>query len=122
MPRERLTTADNRRARSVLLRKADLIASLRVDRKRTGVPAIPHCTDYPGDRSSITITGDASSAFSDGHNTIGSTALFFKSDTDIDRYWKTTVRPRFATCDADAYKTTLRKDVTPAHSLRVGFH
>ena len=73
---------------------------------------IPHCADFPGDRSATTITGHAKSSFSDGVDVIGSSSTVFKSDGDLDRYWALTVRRRFASCDAKAYASTRRAGLT----------
>jgi hypothetical protein len=59
-----------------LLRLTDLVPSFRVDRTGRGAPQIPLCPGYPGDRSAITITGFASSSFTDGFDRMGSAALF----------------------------------------------
>jgi hypothetical protein len=124
VPREQLNAVDNRRARAALLRLSDLPRTFRVDRGLWGVPGIPQCSDYPGDRSGTTITGDAHASFTDGHNTMGSTTVFFKTPPDLDRYWALTVRPRFATCAADALLRGLRAGFTGktlfAGELRVG--
>jgi hypothetical protein len=111
-PRLQLRAADNRRAKSALLRRSDLISTFRVDPRGGGVPMIPRCADFPGDRSGITITGYAKSSFSDGVDVIGSSSTVFKSDGDLDRYWALTVRPRFASCDAKAYASTRRAGLT----------
>jgi hypothetical protein len=110
-PRKAYRPADVRRANSALLRKSDLIASFAVDPKEAGVPLIPHCPDFPGDRSNVTITGQAKSAFTDGTDAMGSSSLFFKTRSDLDRYWTATVRERFVSCDAELYATTRREGV-----------
>jgi hypothetical protein len=123
-PRERLTAADNGRAASALIRESDLIASFRVDPNRIAEPWIPHCANYPGDRSDITITGAKKSAFTDGLDGIGSTTLFFKSYGDLERYWLKTVRAQYAPCLAQVYAHTrqvgVRAQTLVAKQLRLG--
>jgi hypothetical protein len=111
-PRLELRAADNRRAKFALIRKSDLISGFRADPQVAGVPMIPHCTDFPGDRSGTTITGYAKSSFGDGMDVIGSSSTVFKSERDLDRYWALTVRPRFASCDASAYARTRAPGLT----------
>ncbi len=110
-PRDAYRPADVRRAQSALLRKSDLISSFDADPKEAGVPLIPHCSDFPGDRSNVTITGYAKSAFTDGPDAMGSSTLFFKTRADLNRYWAATVRQRFVSCDAEAYAASRREGV-----------
>jgi hypothetical protein len=123
-PRVQFRPADNRRAKASLLRRSDLIATFRRDPRGGGVPMIPHCQGFPGDRSGITITGYAKSAFTDGVDVMGSSSTVFRSDADLVRYWATTVRPRFATCDASAIRRSLGRGVKAttlfAKQLRLG--
>jgi hypothetical protein len=100
------------RAKRTVLRLADLIATFRIDRDGRGVPMIPHCGAYPGDRSNTTITGEASSSFTDGFNVMGSHAVFFKSQFDLEHYWQRTVRTRFATCDAYWIRHSIKRGAT----------
>ena len=110
-PRNAYRAADVRRATSALLRKSDLIASFAVDPKEAGVPLIPHCLDFPGDRSNVTVTGQAKAAFTDGADAMGSSTIFFKKRSDLDRYWASTVRERFVSCDAELYAASRREGV-----------
>jgi hypothetical protein len=107
LPRDRPNASDTRRARQSLLRLTDLVPSFRVDRRGRAAPQIPLCPGYPGDRSAITITGFASSAFTDGFNQMGSAVLFFKTYSDMESYWRLTARPAFAKCDASLLRTEL---------------
>jgi hypothetical protein len=110
-PRNRLTVADNRRAKSVVVRRLDLLPSYRVDTTGTALPKIPRCAAYPGDRADITITGSARVGYTNGGSTIGSTALFFKNERNLEAYWRKTVRPEYATCFAEYYAKTRRAGV-----------
>jgi hypothetical protein len=101
-PRHELNAGDMRRARAAVLTSADLPSwGFRSD--PGAVPQIPVCGDYPGDRSGTTETGKATSSFSAGTPIIGSKVLFFKTPPDLDRYWKLTVRKRFASCDVQTW-------------------
>ena len=111
-PTKRLTAADNRRAKSVVVRSSDLLASYRVDTTGTALPGIPHCEGYPGDRSGIRITGSARAGFTNNSSTIGSTVTFFKSQRDLETYWRKTVRAEYVTCFAQYYATSRRTGVT----------
>jgi hypothetical protein len=107
-PRSQHTTADTLRAKRTVIRLSDLPTTFRIDRTGRGVPMIPQCGAYPGDRSNTTITGEATSSFTDGFDITGSRALFFKSGFDIERYWRQTVRAAFAACDAYVLKQNLK--------------
>jgi hypothetical protein len=72
---------------------------------------IPHCGNYPGDRSSTTVTGEAKSTFIGGTPIIGSKTLFFKSQLDLERYWQETVQKAFATCEAHLYATSRKANI-----------
>jgi len=92
------SAADNASAKSSVIRFSDLVKGFRVDTKQGRTPVIPHCESYPGDRSDITVTGAASSSFMHSSNSISSTALFFKTWADSDRYWQKTIRPKYVQC------------------------
>jgi hypothetical protein len=109
LPRQELNAADTRRAKASLLRPSDFRGLMHMDSRGRGIPLIPHCSGYPGDRSGTTVTGKASSSFTDGFDVTGSTALFFKSQFDAIRYWKLTVRPVFAKCDAFQMRRNIKR-------------
>ena len=119
-PRKRLTAADNRRAKSAVVRKADLLPSYRLDSTGGALPSIPHCGGYPGNRSRITITGTARAGFTNGSSTIGSTVLYFKRQLDFEAYWRLTVQPTFATCHADLYAQARQAAGVTAETLEAG--
>ena len=101
-PLNRPNQADNVRARSALLRQADVFAGFSLERgEPLSAPRIPHCAGYPGDRSNITVTGSATSSFRKGDISMASTVLFFKTKADSDRYWRATVRFQYARCLAE---------------------
>lgn len=110
-PRLQLNPADVARARSAQLRVSDLPPIFRADPKGHAMPLIPRCADYPGDRSSTTVTGDAAATFAGGTPAVGSKTLFFRTQADLERYWKSTVRTRFVTCDAHVYVTTRKPNI-----------
>jgi hypothetical protein len=110
-PRVDLNAPDNQRAQSAVIRLSDLRpAPFRIDKKGRGVPMIPNCSNprYPGDRSATTVTGLASSSFTDGFDLMGSHTIFFKSQFDALEYWKQTALPGFATCEASLLKRQLK--------------
>lgn len=111
-PRNRLTAADNRRAKSAVVRRSDLLPSYRVDTTGLSLPGIPHCGTYPGDRSRITVTGSARAGFTNNSSMIGSTALFFKNEGNLEAYWRTTVRAEYVACFAEYWAKGRRAGVT----------
>lgn len=118
-PRESLTAADNAKARSVVIRRTDLNPLFRPAPNGSATDIIPHCAGYPGDRSSVTITGEAVSGFAYGADKVGSSVSFFKSQFDAERYWKLTVRKAFAPCKAYWLRRLLKRGVT-GRTLRAG--
>lgn len=113
-PVDRLTKADNARARSTVLRARDVFSNFTRDRSLSTAPTITHCDGYPGDRSGITVTGQARSAFKLRSYSIGSTALWFETTADANRYWTTTVRPQYVRCLAKGLRLTRNgESVTP---------
>jgi hypothetical protein len=97
-PLDRLNAADNARARSAVTRLADLVTGFRADRSAQRLPLIPHCDGYPGDRSHITITGEAASSYRHSSNSIASKVMYFRSYADAEAYWSTTAKPKFVDC------------------------
>lgn len=110
-PRKQYTATDMARASSALIRDSDLLPEFQVDPQKLAKPTIPHCSDYPGDRSDITITGSASSAFRYRSAAIGSTTMFFRRYLDADSYWRKTARPAYAPCLARDYATSRGRGV-----------
>jgi hypothetical protein len=99
-PTMRLAKADVKRARSVALRAGDVFSNFARTSSPDRLPTIAHCNGYPGDRSDITVTGEARSAFNLRSYSIGSTVLWFRTAADANRYWRTTVRPQYIRCRA----------------------
>lgn len=97
-PVDRMTKADLARARSVVLRASDVFLNFSRTSNTERLPTIGHCNGYPGDRSDITVTGEARSVFKLRGYSIGSTVLWFKTHADADRYWSKTVRPMYIRC------------------------
>ena len=100
-PVMRPAKADVARARSVALRAGDVFSNFTRTTAPNRFPTIAHCNAYPGDRSDITVTGEARSAFSLRGYSIGSTVLWFKTVADANRYWSRTVRPQYVQCRAE---------------------
>jgi hypothetical protein len=100
-PVDRLSKADMARARASVLRSSDVFSNFTPTTSAVRQPTIAHCNDYPGDRSDVTVTGEARSAFKMGAYSIGSTVLWFKTTGDANRYWTKTVRPQYIRCRAD---------------------
>jgi len=113
-PLDRPTAVDTARAKASLIRLSDLVKGFQVETRMVRAAHVPTCANYPGDRSDITRTGFARSSFIANGNSIASSALFFKTWADADRYWSKTVRLEYIKClaaqlafgprDASAYK------------------
>lgn len=100
-PAVRLAKADVARARRVVLRASDVFSNFTPTTSPNRQPTIAHCNGYPGDRSDITVTGEARTAFTLNSYSIGSTVLWFKTVADANRYWAKTVQPQYIRCRAD---------------------
>lgn len=105
-PVDRISKADTARARASVLRSSDVFSNFTPTTNPLQQPTIAHCNGYPGDRSDITVTGDARSAFKLRGYSIGSTVLWFKTTADANRYWTKTVRPQYIRCRADLLRLT----------------
>jgi hypothetical protein len=97
-PVDQPNAADNARAKSSIIVLSDLVKGFRANTTQGRAPVVPHCESYPGVRSDITVTGFASSTFMLTFSSISSSAFFFKSNLDSDRYWETTVRLPYIKC------------------------
>lgn len=113
--------ADTARAKSSVIRLSDLVKGFRVDTTQGRAPVIPHCESYPGDRSEITTTGFAKSSFKQAGNSIASSALFFKTWEDSDRYWQKTVRLQYVKCLAATLAFGgVKPRITMAKQIKIG--
>ncbi len=99
-PVSKFDKADVARARGAVLRARDVFTNFKPTRAANRWPTIAHCDGYPGDRSDVTVTGEAHSAFALNGYSIGSTVLWFKTAADAGRYWTKTVRPQYIRCRA----------------------
>jgi hypothetical protein len=103
-PLDRITKADTARARAVVLRVSDVFSNFSRTTDTDRQPTIGHCNGYPGDRSDITVTGEARSVFKLRSYSIGSTVLWFKTTADANRYWSKTVRAQYLRCRTQGLK------------------
>jgi hypothetical protein len=122
-PVDRISKADMARARASVLRSSDVFSNFTPTTSAVRQPTIAHCNGYPGDRSDVTVTGEARSAFKMGAYSIGSTVLWFKTAADANRYWTKTVRPQYIRCRADLLRLangageTVRPFITQAAAV-----
>jgi hypothetical protein len=116
-PLDRPNAADNKRAAASVTRFRDLVVGFRVDKKKDRAPLVPYCDGYPGDRSNVTVTGSATSSFLQNNNSIASTVLLFKTPQDADRYWKATVRAKYAQCLSRYVKSIMIASATTTSRL-----
>ena len=105
-PIDRPAKADVARAKATVLLGRDVFSNFTRDATLKTAPTIAHCGNYPGDRSDITVTGSARSAFRLNSYSIGSSALWFKTAGDADRYWTKTVRKQYVQCLAEGLQFT----------------
>ena len=103
-PRMEPNADDVARARSLLIRDADLFPNFGPDPAKRASPNIPRCPGlYAPDRSGTTITGVAESDFTNGGDGIASRTAVFRTDADLEAYWSATVLPEYARCLAKVW-------------------
>jgi hypothetical protein len=108
-PRMRPNAGDVAQARSLLVRDSDLWSNFGPDPSKRASPNIPRCPGlYAPDRSAVTITGSAESDFTNGGDGIASRAALFRSEDDLDAYWRAIVRPAYAQCLAEVWDASPR--------------
>jgi len=99
-PKERFTSADQAKARSVVLKRSDFVAGW----KRS--PATPEsnltCPGFDPDGSDLTISGKAEANFehTQGQPMIGSFAEVYASPGDALKSWSRTMKPALVGCVA----------------------
>jgi hypothetical protein len=108
----RPNAGDVAQARSLLVRDSDLWSNFGPDPSKRASPNIPRCPVlYAPERSGVTITGSAESDFTNGQDGIASRAALFRSEDDLDAYWRATVRPAYARCLAKVWDASAQPGV-----------
>ncbi len=107
-PQKELTRADSARARSVLLRKADLGPAYRARSSGAGEPHL-YCKAL--DESDLTVTGDAESPnFERGFAFISSAAQVYESTADANTSWRRGTSAAGERCVRDLLRREFAKD------------
>jgi hypothetical protein len=110
-PKRKLNAADEKRAASIVIKRADLAAGW----KRTTSPGDDTpltCSFYAPNGSDLTITGDAESEFegAGGIPSLLSYADVYTSAADASKSWTRTVKPALARCFADYFRREAVKE------------
>lgn len=110
-PQRRLTSADQARAKSMLLRASDLTAGFRSERRSEGDDG-PACAAL--DESDLTVTGDADSADftrqGAGYVTVGSSAQVYRTLADAGASWRRGTSPGGLRCVGDFFRRMAKAD------------
>ena len=111
-PKRQITPADERKAASVVLKRADLAAGW----KRTSSPSTSDddisCPYYKPNGSDLILTGDAESEFEQqgGFPSVYTYADVYKTPKDAAASWTRTVKPALARCVGDFFKKEAASD------------
>jgi hypothetical protein len=114
-PRQALTKADQKKARSVVLTRSDLDARF-VAQKGSGDETLPKSARCGAlDESDLTVTGDVDSPDYRLMNgsafvTVGSTAQVYRTLREANASWRRGTPAQTATCLADIIRLTAPKD------------
>jgi len=110
-PKERLTAADQAKARSIVLKRTDFVAGWK------RLPATKEesdlsCSFYNPDGSDLTLSGKANAEFErpGGVPSVLSYADVYASAKDAAAAWNRTVRPALARCLAQFFKKEAETD------------
>jgi hypothetical protein len=127
-PKKRFTTADKRKAASLVLRKSDFVAGWKQE------PATPDdgedgdftCPNYNPDESDLVLTGEAESEFAapDGFPSVISAANVYRSRQDATASWTRGVKPQLVPCFANGLKQAFEEDgarVTVTRKGKISF-
>jgi len=113
---KKLTPADSARARSMLLRKADLGPGFKAS---TGSSDDPHLYCKALDESDLTLTGDAESPdFERGLVFVSSTAQVYESVADANASWKRGTSAAGERCARELLRGEFAKDAIRLVSMR----
>jgi hypothetical protein len=107
-PKKRLNVADQKRARAMLLKQADVGLGYRaVPGGTSGNPLAPTCSAL--DESDLTVTGDAQSPyFTSGLQTFASLSEIYVSPANAGTAWRRTTSPAGLKCLTDILRKSAR--------------
>jgi hypothetical protein len=123
-PKERLTAADQAKARSVVLKRSDFVAGWKKVPPEPDTDAV--CPGFNPDGSDLTLTGKAESDFehTQGLPLVSSFADVYVTKADASASWSRTVKPALARCLAHFMREGAKEEgveLTIATSGRVAF-
>jgi len=115
-PRKQISRADQARARSMLLQRADLTAGFKATRSSSNEPHL-YCKAL--DESDLTVTGDAESPdFERGVVFISSAASVYRSTADANASWQRGTSAAGERCSRDLLRREFAKDGIKLVSMR----
>jgi hypothetical protein len=111
-PKRQISAADERKAASVVLKRADLAAGWK--KLPSAPPDTSHvdCPGYQPSEADLVLTGDAESDFEhrDGFPTLYSFSDVYKTPADARRSWARGVKPALAACMAKLMKDSIEEE------------
>ncbi|HVM69661.1 MAG TPA: hypothetical protein VM204_07490 [Gaiellaceae bacterium] len=110
-PQRRIDAAETAKARSVLLKRADLAAGWKAGKPAPDEPL--DCEGYSTDESDLTVTADVRSPdFTQKASVVASAASVYVSATQAATSWSRQIRPKLLDCMVSALREELAGEAT----------
>jgi hypothetical protein len=110
-PKRQINAADQRKATSIVLKRADFVAGWKKVPSTPGTSEDHSCPGYNPDQSDLVLTGDGESDFqmAGGIPSVSSLANVYRTRADAQAAWSRSVKPGFAPCLAQMLKQEIEK-------------
>ena len=120
-PAKRLTPADQAKARSLLLKRADFTTGWK-DAPGSGADGSDFsCPGFDPDQSDLTLTGEADSDFTNGSGAyVGSMAGLYRSAAEARASWSRSNKPAVTRCLALLIRQTFAQQGATAKATKAG--
>jgi hypothetical protein len=118
-PQKRHTPADTTKARSIVLKRADLGPGWKRDTSPDTDDDLG-CAYYDPDESDLVETGNAEGNFETQIAFVGSEVSIYRTVADAQAAWRRGAKPELARCFAELLVRELRKDFSAVRTVRAG--
>ena len=121
-PQKRFTAADNAKAASIVLKRADFAAGWKRMPATPDSPDEFRCAGYDPDQSDLVLTGEAQADFTaaEGSPAVVTVANVFKTRAQATASWTRTVKAPLLRCLTEALQEAFAKQGTKATVTRKG--
>ena len=120
-PKERLTAADQTRARTLVLAQGDFGPGWKRTRSPQQEDESLRCPGFEPDLSDLTVTGEAESEFAhSGGGFVGSFSSLMRSPQEAAASWARTVKPGLVRCLASFFRQGVAQEGATARIVRQG--